>query len=130
MVSIGLLLALGKRKKIAHNWPMREEPIHVFGHVTPAGGELDVAAKAVLSSWGLLAELELCGELWQIQFEGVAFPHEELAEAIRCALLPDSEGRLDVIDREGWTLTRYIFARQGFRVHTVGLNQVLDYSGF
>lgn len=109
---------------------MREEPIHVFGHVTPASPEHFALLQSFLASWNLEAECDLCGDLLRIDFIGVYFPHGELLDTLSPDFSCNTEGRIDIIDREAWTLTRYSITRGTVRVHTVPLNHVLSHSGF
>lgn len=108
---------------------MRKEPVHAFGHLTHADPALLQHVSAFLVSWGLEADLELEGALLRFDYEGVYFPHEDLLEALS-PLHPAAEGRFDIIDREAWTLTRYVIARGSHTLHVVPLNHVLSYSGF
>lgn len=108
---------------------MRKEPIHAFGHLTNATPDIVQQVQDLLGSWGLLAELELDGTLLRLDYEGVYFPHEDLVEALS-PFHAAAEGRFDIIDREAWTLTRYVIARTSHTLHVVPLNHVLSYSGF
>jgi hypothetical protein len=77
------------------------------------------------------------GEAWlfheddvlRISFEGLYFPEDEVIAAFEAWLPAHAQGKMDVLDMEGWELRRY--AREGgtFRLSRRGLNQVLEYSG-
>lgn len=83
----------------------------------------------VLRSWSLAAELSLQDDVLRVDFEGVFFPGEEVRDALLPHLPADAGGKIDVIDREAWTLTRHLFSNGGCNTFAVGLNHVLDYSG-
>lgn len=108
---------------------MRTDPVNVFGHLTPASPAMLEAARAVLTSWQLEAELSLEGDVLRLAFEGVYFPGEELRDALQPELQRECGGKIDVIDRESWTLTRHLCTNGTWHTFTVGLNHVLDYSG-
>ena len=81
----------------------------------------------LLSGWNLPDCAELSGDLLRIDFEGVFFPLDDVLEAVRPFLTPESAGKIDLIDMEQWTLTRTTFAGTAMTTKTVGLNHVLDY---
>ena len=76
-----------------------------------------------------LPPVTLEGDLLRVQFQGVEFPLDEVAEALRPYLCPDSEGRIDRIDREAWTLTRARFQGRELAFTSAGLNHILDFAG-
>lgn len=108
---------------------MRQEPCKAFGHLFPADAALFAAVETALSGWNLPDCTELSGDLLRIDFEGVFFPLDDVLEAVRPFLTPESVGKIDLIDMEQWTLTRTTFAGTAMTTKTVGLNHVLDYSG-
>ena len=61
----------------------------------------------------------------RISWEGVYFPLEEILGA----LSSNTEGKLDYLDLEDWTLTRCVPRNGGFHCSKRSLNHVLDYSG-
>ena len=111
---------------------MRQEPFKAYGNLHPADERVLQALEAVFCSWGLSVELEFAGSdgaLLRLGFEGVFFPEDEVVNAIRPFLTQKSTGKLDIINVEDWTLTRYTFdAGQLYRGQR-DLNQVLEYSG-
>ena len=68
-------------------------------------------------------------ELLRISFEGLYFPEDEVLEALESCLSAHAQGKIDVLDLEGWELRRYVRENGVFRLYRRGLNQVLDYSG-
>ena len=72
----------------------------------------------------------------RISFEGIYFPWEDVVPLLEKAVQAGARGKMDVLDMENWTLTRFE-SRERDRSHTapylrkgtVSLNQVLDYSG-
>ena len=70
------------------------------------------------------------GDLLRISFEGLYFPVDEVLEAIAAVLTPAQQGKLDVLDMDGWRLERHVFANGRIERKSTSLNNVLDYSGF
>ena len=52
-----------------------------------------------------------------------------MVEAFRAHLTPDMQGKLDVLDMDGWRLTRHVFTGGQVKSSSAPLNNVLDYSG-
>lgn len=69
------------------------------------------------------------GGTLRISWEGLYFPLEEVLLALAATLGSGPEGKLDYLDLEEWTLTRYVPGTNGFQASKRDLNQVLDYSG-
>ncbi len=69
------------------------------------------------------------GGLLRISFEGLYFPLQEVMAALEARLPPQATGRLDYLDLDNWTLTRYERRDGIFVSGTRGLNHVLDHSG-
>lgn len=71
----------------------------------------------------------------RISFEGMYFPLDNVLSVLETLCAPAIEGKIDCLDLEAWTLTRYLPAPSGenkgcrFSSSTRGLNQVLEYSG-
>lgn len=93
---------------------------NVLSSVEKAGSE----AMGHESPW-----LFLEGDLLRIAWEGAYFPLEEVLRALEITLAADAQGKLDHLDLDDWTLTRYLPGPDGFRSSTRSLNQVLEYSG-
>lgn len=64
-----------------------------------------------------------------IQYEGMFFPIDELFEALRPCMTPETEGHIDYIDMDEWTLTRHSITNGLVTSNTVSLNHVMDHSG-
>jgi len=109
----------------------------VYAAFSPAGAEaLRSVEQAGARALGHEEQwLFLEGDLLRISWEGVYFPLEEALCALGDSLPLTAEGRLDYLDIEAWTLTRFIFtvdsqAGKGvFSSSTRSLNQVLEYAG-
>lgn len=76
------------------------------------------------TSWAFLE-----GDTLRISWEGLYFPLEDVLSALAATLGSGSAGKLDYLDLEEWTLTRYVPGTNGFQASKRDLNQVLDYSG-
>lgn len=108
---------------------MRQEPCKAYGNLSPAGEDAVQAVDRVFMDWGLSQRAELEGDLLRIAFEGVFFPLDDVLAALKPYLCSDSSGKVDIIDMEGWTLTRAVFTGTEIRLSSAGLNDVLAYSG-
>ena len=69
------------------------------------------------------------GDMIRISYEGLYYPVDDALDVLEELLPATAQGRLDAIDMEGWTITRYLYAG-GKRTHnTRSLNDILDHSG-
>ena len=68
-------------------------------------------------------------DLLRISFEGLYFPEDEVLAALEACLPAHAQGKMDVLDLEGWELRRYARENGSFRLSRRGLNEVLDYAG-
>lgn len=73
--------------------------------------------------------VEFSGDLIKISFEGIYFPTEEILNFMQKNINPMQKGKLDILDLEDWTLTRYTFINGKISINSAPLNNVLDYSG-
>ena len=105
---------------------MRPVIVKAYGALSPAAEEALLAVRAVLEDWYIPEAVELKGDMLRISYEGDAFPDVEVVEAIRPFLRADSEGKLDILDLEGWTLHRYFFNDGQLRDHQVTLDKALE----
>lgn len=106
--------------------------IKVFGNLYPAN---EAFLQALSPSASLAVPLEpapliLNGDLLLISFEGVFFPVEDLIDCLQGLLKPGMEGKIDYLDLENWKMTRYGIKDGKISHSAVGLNHVMDYSGF
>ena len=67
-------------------------------------------------------------DLLRISFEGLYFPEDEVIAALDACLPMQAQGKLDVIDMEGWELRRYMREDGAFRLLRRDLDQILEYS--
>ena len=110
----------------------RRQPVETHGHLYPVDSTARDALRAVLADWALAddAVLEHEGDLLRFSVQGVIFPLDAVEAALSPWLTPASQGKIDVIDREAWTLTRLQIAGTTLTRGTRNLNDVLDHSGF
>ncbi len=104
--------------------------IKVYGHIWPSTEQFYQALLPQIPTLEQMDEaLELDGDLLRISFEGMYFPLEDVLPIIQSFLNNDSQGKLDYIDLEEWTLTRHSI--NGVNINTTcrSLNDVMDYSG-
>ena len=69
----------------------------------------------------------LQGDTLVFSYEGLAFPLDEVLEALRGESLT---GKLDFLDLEAWTLTRHFWDKGRVTVRKGGLNAALERKGF
>ncbi|MBQ9406533.1 MAG: hypothetical protein IJU37_07345 [Desulfovibrio sp.] len=107
--------------------------LKVYGHIHPADATLFSALKdacaAALPDNDDIPLLEQEGDLVRISFEGAFFPVEEVLAAVQTRLLPEHQGKLDVLDMDAWRLVRHVFRAGRVESRSGSLNQVLEYSG-
>ncbi len=70
------------------------------------------------------------GDLLRISYEGIYFPIDEVLLTLTPFLHDGSQGKVDYIDIEAWTLTRHTIQGKSLCSTTVPLNSVLDFSGY
>ena len=105
---------------------MRPVLVKAYGALSPATEETLRAVRTVLEDWYIPDAVELKGDLLRISYEGDVFPDGEVVEALRPFLCDESEGKLDILDLEAWTLHRYFFAYGRLRDHTATLDKALE----
>ncbi|MEG6502508.1 MULTISPECIES: hypothetical protein [unclassified Desulfovibrio] len=111
----------------------RDPLLKVYGHIYPVDREFyDALARAcadALPDETDIPVIEMDGDMARFSFEGAYFPVEETLEALAHGLKPEHKGKLDVLDLEGWRLTRHVFEAGRIKSSSASLNNVLDYSG-
>ncbi|MDD4701701.1 MAG: hypothetical protein PHI96_05725 [Desulfovibrio sp.] len=111
----------------------REPLLKVYGHVYPVSAvcyaDLAAACADALPDAEDIPVLERDGDMARISFEGVYFPVDEVLEVLARHLGAEHKGKLDVLDMEGWRLTRHVFEGGRITSSSAPLNNVLDYSG-
>ncbi|ABB39555.1 hypothetical protein Dde_2759 [Oleidesulfovibrio alaskensis G20] len=104
--------------------------IKVYGHISPAGEALECALRNEQPQKEDGTEaLERNGDMLLISYEGMYYPIEEVVDIVRQALQPATEGKIDYIDMDAWTLTRYTISAGTMTEATRSLNHVMAYSG-
>lgn len=105
---------------------MRPVLVKAYGSLHPAGQDALAAVSAVLEDWYIPGAAELRGDLLRISHEGEYFPVEDVVDALRPLLNEASEGRLDYLDLEAWTLRRFFFHRGRMTERTASLDRALE----
>lgn len=103
--------------------------VKAYASLHPADGAALEAVRSVLEDWYIRDAVTLEGDLLRISHEGEYFPAEEVAGALEPLLTEDSEGKLDVIDLEAWTLRRFFFRHGKIAARTASLDQALESCG-
>ena len=70
------------------------------------------------------------GPLVLVSFEGLYFPVEEAAACIKRHLTKETTGKMDVLDLENWTITRFTLQGGFMQERSGSLNNALDFNGF
>ena len=106
--------------------------IKVYGHVWPISKDV----KKKLSPYFIANEhmsaeemLEYENDMLRISFEGIYLDIEEVLTILKCYLQATSQGKVDYIDLEAWTLTRSSIKNGLISTSSASLNAVMDYSG-
>ena len=105
---------------------MRPVIVKAYGALSPATEQTFQAVRSVLKDWYIPEAVELKGDMVRISYEGDSFPEDEVVEALKPFLCDDSEGKLDILDLEAWTLHRYFFDYGRLRDHRVTLDKALE----
>ncbi len=106
--------------------------IKVYGHVWPvAPASLEALRPYFPPSEHMEAEemLSYENDMLRMAFEGIYMDMEEVLHIVRSFLEKDSQGKIDYIDLEAWTLTRHRIENGLMTVSTASLNAVMDHSG-
>ena len=111
----------------------RQPLLKVYGHIYPVDNALyaalENACADAMPDEDDIPVLERDGDMARFSFEGTYFPIDEVLAALTAHLRPEHQGKLDVLDMEGWQLMRHTFAQGRMDAHSAPLNNVLDYSG-
>lgn len=102
--------------------------IKIYGNLFPVNQDIYTAIDKVLKSWHLNIHHEIEGDLWRIQYEGIYFPTDDVITVIKPLLCVASQGKLDTIDIDAWTLTRHRFIGTDITCITTPLNDILAHS--
>ena len=105
---------------------MRPVLVKVYGSLHPAGQAALAAVSAVLADWYIPDAAELKGDVLRISHEGEYFPVEDVVAALRPLLSDSSEGKLDYLDLEAWTLRRFFFRCGLVSERTASLDRALE----
>lgn len=100
--------------------------VKAYGSLSPASAATLAAVQAALSSWYLCDAAELKGDLLRISHEGEYFPADDVMEALHPFITTASEGKLDIIDLEAWTLRRFLFHLGGVSERSASLDHALE----
>ena len=111
----------------------RQPLLKVYGHIYPVDDSLyaalETACANAMPDEDDIPVLERDGDMARISFEGAYFPLDDVLAALTAHVRAEHQGKLDVLDMEGWRLIRHTFAKGRIEVHSAPLNNVLDYSG-
>ena len=106
--------------------------IKVYGHVWPIEKNVLEALRGYFSDSGHMAMEDMLvyeNDMLRISFEGIYFDIEEVMSTLKKYLQATSQGKVDYIDLEAWTLTRYSIDNGIICISSASLNAVMDYAG-
>lgn len=112
--------------------------LKVYGNVYPFSKSFIPGLESICSNCQPLPDkfseempiIYYANELLRISFEGIYFPIEEIVEYLKSALTSNQNGKIDYLDLENWSLTRYLIENGMIDKSSTSLNNVMDYSGF
>ncbi len=107
--------------------------IKVYGHVWPIAEQSLQALRPFFSPSEHMDGEEILHyekDMLRISYEGMYVDMEEMLPMLQSFLQADSQGKVDYIDLEAWTLTRHSIHNGLMTVSSSSLNAVMDYSGF
>ncbi len=105
-------------KLYGHIWPVSAEIVQDLLPVFPTSDHLEITEM-----------LDFEKDMLRLCFEGIYFDMDALLPLVQAHLTAHSQGKIDYIDLEAWTLTRHIIAGKEIQIRTMPLNNVMDYSG-
>lgn len=112
---------------------MQHVIVKVYGHIHPVDDDLYAALSHAcvdaLAEDATQPVVRREGDMALMSLEGMYFPVEEVLAVIAARLTPKHKGKLDVLDLEGWRLTRHLFVDGRVQTSTAPLNTVLAHSG-
>ncbi len=109
----------------------QEVLIKVYGHVWPISQDIVQALRPHFPSSDHMDDEEMLvyeKDMLRMAFEGIYIDMEEILPIVQSFLQNQSQGKIDYIDLEAWTLTRHSI-KQGLMVtNSASLNAVMDYA--
>ncbi len=106
-------------KVYGHIWPVSEDIVEALRPHFPASEHMDAEEM-----------LEYDKDMLRLAYEGIYLDMEEILPIIQRFLQAESQGKIDYIDVEAWTLTRHSIQQGLMTVSSTSINSVMDYSGF
>ncbi len=106
--------------------------LKVYGHVWPVAPEILQALRPHFPASEHMEQEDMLhyeNDMLRLAYEGIYLDMEEILPVIQSFLQPQSQGKIDYIDLDLWTLTRHSIQQGLMTVSTASLNSVMDYSG-
>lgn len=98
-----------------------------YGNLYPVTEECYNQAYTILSSWNIEDAVFLEKDMLRFSYEGDYFPCDEIAECLRSFHTKETQGKLDCMNIEDWTLTRHSYILGGdYHSNTATLNKALE----
>ncbi len=105
--------------------------IKVYGHVWPCTSNLMTELMPLMPFTDQDIDiLSFDKDMLRISYEGMYFPLDEVLQIITQFLVEESQGKIDYIDLEEWSLKRHQIQGKQIILKKGNLNQALDFSGF
>ncbi len=109
---------------------MRPVLAKVYGNLYPVPQDCYKFCFEILQRWNMEELDEIVfyeKDMIRFSYEGDYFPCDEIVEVLKDFDNENTEGKLDCIDVEEWTLTRHFFNKnEEYRVNTASLNHALE----
>ncbi len=106
---------------------MRPVVVKVYGNLSPVNEECYKEAVQITEAWNLYDVVELNKDLLLFSYEGEYFPCDEIVEVLKSYHNTETQGKLDCINLEEWTLSRHFFNKnEPYRTNTASLDHAID----
>ncbi len=106
---------------------MRPILVKSYGNIYPVPYECFLEVEEALLAWHIEDAVFYEKDMVRISFEGDYFPCDEVGEIFKKYHNKDTQGKLDCMDLEAWTLTRHSYqALEMYRVNTSTLDKALE----
>ncbi len=105
--------------------------IKVYGHIWPISQDIVEALRAHFPSSDHMEDEEMLvyeKDMLRLAFEGIYIDMEEILPIVQRFLQSQSQGKIDYIDLEAWTLTRHTIKEGLMVASSASLNAVMDYA--
>ncbi len=106
---------------------MRPVIMKVYGNLYPVDKTCFEEVEQVLTAWNIEDSVFYEKDMVRISYEGEYFPCDEVSEILKSYHAETTEGKLDCMDLEEWTLARYSFKKnKEYKYNKATLDKALE----